>query len=402
MAVGLVLLLIVYGSLFPFRWNFAAPQAFVWGGPVGLTDLVENVLLFLPLGALLGWDGAARARPWRHALVWLVLAVLLAGALQWLQRFLPRTPALSDVVFNLAGCVLGGGAGALARQRVGHLLARQPHWAGADRFALVLIALWVVAELYPLVPSLSLSSVWHNLKSLWLTAPWQPRRMALHAGMALLGLSAVAQLARSVGLAHRAGAAALLAAALVLAGKFLVVDQSPGVAVVAGIALGWLLWCGVDRRAPGTRWRAVAAAALLTYLLEAAWPWAWRAVPAPMVWVPFASSLSSTLQAAAATRALEGLCFGAIVWGLVQGGARLPGMTVCVAVLALGCEALQRYLPARTPEVTTVLVALAMGWLVGACRMRRVAVSAVPGAALHLRTQKHGPTGGSVQHGTGA
>ena len=75
MAVGLVLLLIVYGSLFPFRWNFAAPQAFVWGGPVGLTDLVENVLLFLPLGALLGWDGAARARPWRHALVWLVLAV---------------------------------------------------------------------------------------------------------------------------------------------------------------------------------------------------------------------------------------------------------------------------------------------------------------------------------------
>ena len=371
MAVGLVLLLIVYGSLFPFRWNFAAPQAFVWGGPVGLTDLVENVLLFLPLGALLGWDGAARARPWRHALVWLVLAVALAGALQWLQRFLPRTPALSDVVFNLAGCALGGGAGALARWRLGHLLVRQPHWAGADRFALVLIALWVVAELYPLVPSLSLSSVWHNLKSLWLSAPWQPRRMALHAGMAVLGLSAVAQLARSVGLAHRARRAALLAAALVLAGKFLVMDQRPGAAVVAGIALGWLLWRGLDGCAPGMRWRAMAAAALLTYLLEAVWPWAWRTVPAPMVWVPFASSLSSTLQAAAATRALEGLCLGAIVWGLVRGGAQLPGATLCAALLALGCEALQRHLPTRTPEVTAVLVALAMGWLVGACRVRR-------------------------------
>ena len=44
---------------------------------------------------------------------------------------------------------------------------------------------------------------------------------------------------------------------------------------------------------------------------------------------------------------------------------------LCAALLALGCEALQRHLPTRTPEVTAVLVALAMGWLVGACRVRR-------------------------------
>ena len=54
-AVGLVLGLIVYGSLYPFQWNFAAPQDFIWSGEIGLMDLVENIVLFLPLGGLLGW-----------------------------------------------------------------------------------------------------------------------------------------------------------------------------------------------------------------------------------------------------------------------------------------------------------------------------------------------------------
>ena len=381
-AVGLVLLLIVYGSLYPFQWNFAAPQAFIWSTRIGLTDLAENILLFLPLGALLGWAGAARRRPWRDGLAWLLLVLGLAGGLQWLQCYLPRTPDFFDVVFNMVGYVLGWGAGALTRWRVGHLLARQPHWAGADRFALVLIALWWLAELYPLVPTLAVSAVWHNLKALWQTALWQPQRMALHVGMTVVGLSAVAQLARSVNLAQLARTAALLAAALVLAGKFVVIGQSPGVAVVAGIGLGWLLWRWFDSWALGPRWQATAVLALATYLLEALWPWVWRSTPAPMVWVPFASSLSGTLQSAIATRALECLCFGAIVWSMVRNGAPLAGMTVSVAVLALAGEWTQRYLPTRTAEITSVLLALAMGWLVGACTGRRApsAASSVAGA----------------------
>jgi len=54
-AIGAVLLLIVYGSLYPLTWDFAHPQDFVVGGRVGLSDLVENVILFMPLGWLLAW-----------------------------------------------------------------------------------------------------------------------------------------------------------------------------------------------------------------------------------------------------------------------------------------------------------------------------------------------------------
>lgn len=372
-SVGLVLLLIVYGSLHPFQWNVAEPQAFIWIGPVGLVDLVENIVLFLPLGVLLGWAWQGRARPRRRHLCMSILWVLgVAAGLQWLQKYLPRAPALSDVVFNMAGYGLGWCCGAVARSRIGHLIGSERHgqWAHADRFALALIVFWLLAGWYPLIPTLDVSSVAQNVKSLWQQALWQPRRMALHAGMAVIGLSAVAHLARSAGLAHRARQWALLATLAALAGKFLVVDQVPGVAVVAGIAGGGLLWRWIDAWAEGARWAAVAWVALAIYLLEAIWPWQWRDPPAAMSWIPFASALSTSVQSAITTRAFECLCFGAIIWSTVRHGALLVGMTVCTALLALACEWIQRYLPMRTAEITSVCLALGMGWLVSACSAR--------------------------------
>mgnify|MGYP003584994831 CR=1 FL=1 len=59
-ALALVVLLVAYGSLFPFQWNFNAPQAFIWSGRIGLVDLIENISLFVPLGGLLGWAGLGR------------------------------------------------------------------------------------------------------------------------------------------------------------------------------------------------------------------------------------------------------------------------------------------------------------------------------------------------------
>lgn len=370
-ALALVVLLIVYGSLFPFQWNFIAPQAFVWRGRVGLVDLVENVILFAPMGVLLGWAAQARGRWWIFFAGWLAAALVLAGVLQWLQKYLPRTPALSDVIFNMAGFVLGWGVGFAARWRVGHLLVRHQGWADADRYTLVLVALWGVAELYPLIPTLDVSSVARHIKSLWQQDLWQPRRMLTHAGMAVIGLSAVAHLARSARLAHRARALALAATVAVLAGKFLVVGQSPGMAVVLGIAGGWLLWRWFDTWAPGARWAATAWVALATFLLDAIWPWAWRTPPTDMAWMPFASSLSTWVQSAIPARAFECLCFGAIVWSTVRNGALLGGMTVCTAALALACEWAQRYLPTRTAEITSVVLAIGMGWLLSVCTAAR-------------------------------
>ncbi|WP_027995059.1 VanZ family protein [Simplicispira psychrophila] len=370
-ALGLLCLLIVYGSLYPLTWNFSAPQDFIWCGPIGLMDLIENVILFLPLGALLGWSAQGNTHKGRHFATWFVLALVLASTLQWLQKYLPRTPALSDVLFNLAGYTLGWAAGLASGWRVARLLHRHPQWAEADRFALVLLALWLVAELYPLIPTLDVSSVAHNVKSLWQQNPWQPRRMLLHLGMAVIGLSAVTHLARTAQLALYARPLALLVALAVLAGKFVIVGQSPGMAVVAGIVGGFLLWRWIDTWPAGQRWTAMAGLALFTYVLDALWPWQWRNPPTAMDWMPFASALKTSVQAAITARAFEGLCFGTILWSTtVRHGAGLPGMTFSTALLAFACEWTQRYLPTRTAEITSVLVALAMGWMLSVCMGR--------------------------------
>ncbi len=370
-ALGLVCLLIVYGSLYPLTWSFSAPRDFIWSGPISLTDLVENVILFLPLGALLGWATQGSARKVSHFATWFVLALALASVLQWLQKYLPRTPALSDVVFNMAGYALGWVAGLVSRGRVARLMQRHLHWAQADRFTLVLLALWLVAELYPLIPTLDVSSVAHNIKSLWQQNLWQPRRMLLHLGMTVIGLSAVAHLARTAQLAPQARPLALLAALMVLTGKFVVVGQSPSMAVVVGIFGGFLLWRWIDTWPSERRWAATAWLAVFTYVLDALWPWQWRISPSAMEWMPFASALRTSVEAAITTRAFEGLCFGAILWSTVRNGALLPGLTLSTALLAFACEWTQRYLPTRTPEVTSVLVALAMGWLLSVCTAPR-------------------------------
>jgi glycopeptide antibiotics resistance protein len=88
----------------------SVPQLFVIGfGPDRGSDVVENVVLFLPFGfTLTGYltqQGAATLSA--------VAAVLLLGAscsyaIEVLQRFIPgRFSSLTDVVANTAGVALG-------------------------------------------------------------------------------------------------------------------------------------------------------------------------------------------------------------------------------------------------------------------------------------------------------
>ena len=113
-AVGLLLSLIVYGSLYPFAWNVAQPQDFIFWAPLGLVDVAENVILFLPLGWLLAWHYHGQGGQRAGFVAWFPIALIVAGILQWLQKFLPRTPALSDIVFNMLGFTAGWLAGMIS------------------------------------------------------------------------------------------------------------------------------------------------------------------------------------------------------------------------------------------------------------------------------------------------
>ncbi|MCU0812723.1 MAG: VanZ family protein [Dechloromonas sp.] len=374
-AVGLLLLLIIYGSLYPFAWNFTQPQDFIYRGPLGLVDVVENVILFLPLGWLLAWHYQGQGGQRDGFLAWLPIALIVAGILQWLQKYLPRTPALSDIVFNMLGFTAGWLAGMISASSLNRLSRRHLNLHSADRFALVMVVLWVVAELYPFIPTLDRSSVAYNVKSLWQQDPWQPRRMLLHMAVTVIGLGALAQLVRSVAAERLARPLAAIATLAIVAGKFVVIYQAPGLPVVLGIAAGAAVWRGIDGMEERLCWWALLAIASAAYLLHAIWPLQWNDEPTAMRWLPFASSLSGSIGSVVTTVAFECLCFGAIIRSAVRNGASSGGITAFVATLAFACEFAQRYLPGRTAEITSVVLALGMGWLFAALspihRLRR-------------------------------
>lgn len=167
--------LIMYASLYPFsdwRYQGVTPWAFLvapwpryWTG----FDVGANVLGYMPAGFFLALTAWRTGRGRNAVAGATALCLLLSMCMETLQIFLPaRVPSNVDFGLN----VLGGWIGALsaswlerfgALARWGRVRAR---WFVADaRGALVLLALWPVALLFPLAIPLGLGQVLGRLMS---------------------------------------------------------------------------------------------------------------------------------------------------------------------------------------------------------------------------------------------
>ena len=161
--------LIVYASLYPFvgwrdqgvaPWVFlTAPLPKYWTG----FDVVSNVLGYMPLGFLLALTALRTGRP--HLALTLAggVALVLSTLMESLQSFLPeRVPSNLDLVLNVAGALMGG-ATAWSLERLGWLQRwnrfRSGWFVEDARGAMVLLALWPIALLFPTEIPLGLGQV---------------------------------------------------------------------------------------------------------------------------------------------------------------------------------------------------------------------------------------------------
>jgi VanZ family protein len=174
--------LIVYASLYPFSgWHDQGinPLEFLWSPlPRYWTwfDITANALGYGPLGFLLalsflrrGHIGPVPATRSRAIIVATLAAAVLSLGMEVLQNYLPsRVSSNVDFGLNvlgaLAGAVLAGGlerAGAIARwSRI------RVRWFVEDASgALVLLALWPFALLFPPAVPLGLGQVYERLES---------------------------------------------------------------------------------------------------------------------------------------------------------------------------------------------------------------------------------------------
>jgi VanZ family protein len=173
--------LIIYASLYPFsewRAQGVAPWAFLWSPlPKYWTgfDLAANVAGYLPLGFLLFLSFVRRAghrfAPTGRAAaigVATLMATVLSLTMEALQTYLPsRVASNLDFGLNVAGALLGAIlAGVLefagAIDRWSRFRVR---WFVEDaRGALVLLALWPFALLFPASVPLGLGQVFERLE----------------------------------------------------------------------------------------------------------------------------------------------------------------------------------------------------------------------------------------------
>lgn len=170
-----VTLLIIYGSLYPF--SFIAPPQ---GSPLALltqldwarttrADVLANLLLYLPLGALLSFALPTHWSAARTAFLAAAAGTLLAATLETLQALEPfRVASLTDLVLNgigtFAGAVLSLGVRA-AGERMGPLLSAID--LRAAPVALALVTCWLVARLAPFEWNVTWGAWRRSLKPLW-------------------------------------------------------------------------------------------------------------------------------------------------------------------------------------------------------------------------------------------
>lgn len=167
--------LIFYASLYPFadwRDQGVAPWDFLWAPfPQYWTgfDLISNVLGYAPLGFLLALS-ALRTGRGVHAVRHATLAALgLSLLMEALQVYLPtRVPSNVDFVLNLLGAWTGAVLATLL-ERLGALSRWsrfRARWFVPDaRGALVLLALWPLALLFPAPVPLGLGQVFERLEA---------------------------------------------------------------------------------------------------------------------------------------------------------------------------------------------------------------------------------------------
>jgi glycopeptide antibiotics resistance protein len=251
--------LIIYVSLYPFRFELDAPtlreamDALSWQR-AGRNDMFNNLLLYVPFGFCVALVVEPRWGRMAGIVAGTLLGVMLSLGLELLQASVAiRVSSLRDVAFNGAGSTIGTFLGS-----VYHALGSRVSPQGTPRsrsafVAMSILVLWLLERLWPLVPDPGLRQLKRAARPL-LTPhiDW----MSL-AGF-IVGWLVVAQVVFSLVRRQRAMDMFLVLIAIVLVGRLFVGGSTLDVAEIAAIALLLPLLVPISRLDDGARSTLVA------------------------------------------------------------------------------------------------------------------------------------------------
>jgi VanZ family protein len=358
--LGVAVLLILYVSLTPFRFEPGGPssikEAFellTWAR-ASRGDMLNNVLLYAPLGFCV----ALLVEP-RFGRIAALAAALVTGAslslsMELLQASIaPRVPSLTDLTLNCTGAFVGALGGSTWHAFGARLAPQDAPASRARAVAGLIVALWLVLRLWPLLPDASLSQLKGAVRPLF-----TPHIRVSETAAYLLGWLIVAQAVLHLVPRQRAVDVLLVIIAVVLVGRTFVAGSLLTADLIVALAL--LLPSLLLMNRLGERPRAALLATLLLVWLV------WPAVATLTGGAPGASAIWPGLAHVLAPRPsvpmLAGTAFAYLALGwLLVGAGVVPHVAAGITVLlALALQALTLEsggMVAGWPGLAAVLIA---------------------------------------------
>jgi len=318
-----------------------------------LRDAAINLLLYFPLGV-----AAFLATAGRHGRLVafdaaLLIALGLSASMEMLQIYDPgRTCSFFDVWCNVAGAAAGAAAALVFRPEMESLARRKPGRHGPA--ARLLAACWASYQLYPFFPLLSRTKLRASLELLAGTASFSAVEVWASAAEWLAVALAMQAFFGRMRLRW------LLAAMFFLPVRLFVEERWLTLSEALGAALALLFWSLLPERK-----RLPAGASLLAsaIVLRELIPFRFAPTPHPFSWIPFAAIFHSNRLPAIVALLRKAFDYGALVWLFRTQGISYARAALAVAGSLAVLEAIQRYLPGRTPGVNDSVLALLMALL---------------------------------------
>ena len=352
----LAIAFIAYGSLYPFHFEFTEqathPLLTVWQGwPISwdrfvVRDVVLNLVLYAPVAFAVATIARRRHSRRLSIVAAIAVAFALSTSMELLQTFIPGRDASSlDVLANTVGGAIGAVAAVLSQRRMRLYKLRKPSAPAA-----IILALWALQKFYPFLPDIGRTHVSESLHAAFNLRDLRVSDVWLGVGE-WLALGAAIQFA--FGRARTAWLVALtivgMGAQMAIAGR----NLSGWEPISAAIAL--LLWHFV----PATRrpkWFAwILGSGIILRQLE---PFYFLSVPQGFSWIPFAATFQASRDSSVAVVARKAFDYGATIFLLRHAGWKYLSAAALVVLVLAATEAIQTYLPGRTPEITDPALAL--------------------------------------------
>jgi VanZ family protein len=366
----LVILVILYGSLFPFVFqerSFPGGAFFyllsTWRVWDGRGDLLANILLYMPFG----FFAVNAIRPRSHAVSRFFLAliggVLLSGGVEMAQfNDAGRVTSMGDVYANAIGAAVGA--------LVGVLLDRSWRWPFVGELAAtpaetLLLTMFFAYRLFPYVPVIDLHKYWHAVRPMLLTPSMPPEEFFRY----LVTWLFIAALVDALYGWRRFLFLFPLLCGLEFAGKVIIIGAELKLNDLLSAAVAWVIWIVLLRLRSG-KFVLLASVFAAMIAIDRLQPFRFEAAPHAFGWVPFGSFMRGSIAVDIQAFCQKFYEYGGLIWLLHRGGMRLRAGTLLTASLLLATSFAERWLPGRSAEITDAIMALILGGMFAVLRER--------------------------------